>query len=91
MAGFGTPKTKERKYWLQVVYEDGRDDDGYESFECKSKTRNRGIKLLAGEKVNFVLMLDGRVDEGAVAKDHQIIGSLQTYPVDGCKKIKRAK
>jgi len=86
--GFGTPKTKERKYWLQVVYEDGRDDVWYESFHGYRKTFNKAASLVGSIKdINHVLILDPYIERGEVARERHIRADLQSEYREGCKQL----
>jgi hypothetical protein len=88
MTGFAKPQQK-RRYWLQIHYRDGR-EVWKPSTKRQRATIDRANRLIAkhGDTIEFVVVLDGALPKGKVAKDHHIIHDAQPEHVDGATLLK---
>ena len=80
MAGFG------QSYWVQVVYQDGR-DEWVPVNGGRERARDAAALWLVQDGVDFTLVLDGRVRCGDVPKRRQILDEFNRVDdarAEGC-------
>jgi hypothetical protein len=83
MKGFGQPH-----YWLQIVYKADDVPDDWRALSSGSlrKARDRAALTVQNPAVDYVLILRGDVQRGAVVEHDQIIDEFQAYDVPGAKR-----
>lgn len=88
MKGFGQPK-----YWLQIAYRDDLPEhlQGADKWiplrsGSRRKARDRAAISVQDPFVDYVLILDGSVQRGAVAELDQILDEFQAYDVPGARR-----